>query len=110
MSGAVIVTGVVRQAEEKVARKTGEVFGTEVSVLTEVGPVLGETLKVMVWASRPGDSREQPEFAVGRKITWIVEVDVDGRYLRATFLRDIAAAGLALVAAIGRAPAAPAAA
>lgn len=83
MTSVVLATGTVRSVRALSAKQSGEVFAQEVSLLTNVGDVLGESLKVMlwdrdraVWSPKPGDD-----------VSVVVEIDA-GRYgLSATFLR-----------------------
>lgn len=87
MTALVVVTGIARSTRELSARASGEVFGTEVSLMTEAGTDLGETLKVLVFDR---DAVHVP--TGGAKVSWVVEVEA-GRYgLGATFRRLASAA------------------
>lgn len=87
MSSIVLCSGIVRNVKPLVFgakhERAGEVFGVEAGIMTAVGDVLGETLKVAAfdwgdeaWDPTPGDS-----------VSVIVEVD-SGRFgLQGTFKR-----------------------
>lgn len=83
MSATVIVHGTIRKTRTRTKRATGEVFGTEVSILTEVGDVLGETLPVLVFNARPGEVG--PQITPGHAVTWLVDVESSSFGLNATF-------------------------
>lgn len=83
MAAVVTASGTVRAIKPLVKRDTGEAFATEVSLLTNVADVLGETLKVMIWDRDRGAWTPTP----GETVSVVVEVDA-GRYgLGATFQR-----------------------
>lgn len=87
MSSVMLATGSVRAIRPlgfaRGHERHGEVWGTEVSVLTGIGDVLGETLKVTQFVADEADWT--PE--LGKDVALIVEVDT-GRYgLQATFKR-----------------------
>lgn len=92
MTAIVLTTGIVRGTRELTSRQSGEVFGTEVSIMTEVGTSLGETLKVVLFDRR---DNKPPRVLSGQKVTWVVEVDA-GRYgLGGTFVREASQADVA---------------
>lgn len=86
MTATMLAQGIVRGVEDRSSRKTGEVFGTEVSVMTEVGDTLGETLKVMVFNAREGDPKP-PAFERGQRVGLVVEVEAGTYGLSARFVR-----------------------
>lgn len=100
MGATLIVHGTIRQVTPKARRTDGEVVGQEVSVLTEVGTTLGETLRVMVWkALRPGEAA--PRLDLGRVVNWVVDVDADRFGLSGTYRREVADGDLRLLGVSG---------
>ncbi len=73
MSGIALIHGTVRQITPKVKRATGEVFGKEVSILTELGAELGETVRVLVF--NPRGAEVGPRLEVDRTVSWVCEID-----------------------------------
>jgi len=87
MTATLLAQGIVRATKELTSRKTGEVFGTEVSVMTQVGNTLGETLKVLVF-DREETTALLKSLKPNGTVCWVVEVEA-GRYgLGATFTRE----------------------
>lgn len=92
MTATLLAHGIIRQTTPKSKRDpitkidTGEVFGTEVAILTEVGEVMGETLRVLVFNTRPGET--PPKIVEGLVVNWIVELDANRFGLNATFKRE----------------------
>lgn len=90
MTAVVLTEGTIRAVRPLTSRKSGEVFAHEVSILTSIGDVLGETLKVVVFERE--FEVEGPRFEVGLLVSWVVEVD-SGRFgLQATYKREHRAA------------------
>ncbi len=87
MSAVATIHGVIRQTNLLRKKATGEVFGTEVAVLTDAHGVLGDTVMVTVWNPREGDA-PLPLFSEGSVIDWVVDFGVDRSYLRVTFRKD----------------------
>jgi len=85
MSAISLVHGTIRQIRDRAKRDSGEIFGREASVLTELGSVLGETLPVLLFAPREGE--RYPELREGLVVSWIVEIDANRYGLNATFRR-----------------------
>lgn len=88
MSSTVLASGIVRAVRPlyygSKHERAGQVFGSEVSLMTQVGDVLGETLKVTCF-DRDGEQQWNPE--PGESTSVIVEVD-SGRFgLSGTFKR-----------------------
>lgn len=100
MSATVLVHGITRQLSTKTKRATGEAFGTEVSVLTELGDVMGETLRVLVFNPRAGEY--SPTLAEGLTVNWIVEIDANQFGMNATFRREATPADLAELGVVAR--------
>lgn len=88
MSGIVRLTGPVRSTKPLFKRADGVQFGTEYGVLSECGGVLGETIKVVVFDARPGET-PTPTAQLAEPIDWIVEVDAGQYGLSATFKADV---------------------
>jgi hypothetical protein len=94
MSSIVLASGVVRASRPLFFgakhERAGEVFGLEVALMTQVGDVLGETLKVVVFEPRDGTPSWDPQ--PGENVSVIVEVD-SGRFgLSGTYKRHATAA------------------
>lgn len=96
MSATLLVHGTIRQIRDRNKRDSGELFGREASVLTEVGSVLGETLAVLVFTPREGE--RWPEMREGLSVTWVVDVDASRYGLGATFRRSATIEDLATFA------------
>lgn len=92
MSAVVTVHGVVRQFAPKRSRKTGEIFGTEVAILTDAAGVMGETLRVLVFTARDGEP--SPLITEGLTVTWAVEIENSSYGLNATFKADASSSAL----------------
>lgn len=83
MTAVVLATGTVRSSRPLSKRDSGEVFAQEVSLLTNVGDVLGETLKVMIWDRDRDAWSPKP----GEAVSVVVEIDAGRFGLSATFQR-----------------------
>lgn len=88
MTAIVLAPGIVRATRPLTKRGTSDVFGTEVSIMTEVGKEFGETLKVVVFDR---DGRPPVVVNQGARVAWIVEVDAGRFGLSGTF-RSVATA------------------
>lgn len=81
MSATLLVHGTIRTVKDRVA-KTGTPY-REVSILTEFGPILGETVTVLLFNPREGE--EAPLVADGLVVNWVIEVEARGGYLNGRF-------------------------
>lgn len=88
MSSIVLASGIVRAvrplAYGRSHERAGQVFGIEASIMTSIGDVLGETLKVAAF-DRDGQPTWNPE--PGESTSVIVEVEAGRFGLSGTFQR-----------------------
>lgn len=70
------ITGQVRGIREVTKKDTGEIMARNVSVLTEAGDHLGETVRVTVWDRDHG----RVAFEQGQTVDLIVEVGKSERF------------------------------
>lgn len=82
MSATALVHGTIRTIVGKTSKNNNPY--QEVSILTEFGSNLGETIRVLVF--EPRSREEAPLVAAGLVVNWVVEVDASqGGYLNARF-------------------------
>lgn len=83
MSAIVLVSGTIRTKKPLIKRNSSDVFAQAVSVLTEHGSHMGETLEVTVFDPREGEQTVQAN--VGDHVVWVIEVEASSFGLRGRY-------------------------
>jgi len=91
MSAIVRVTGQVRKIDPRTKKSSGEVFGREVTVSTEIGDFLGDSIAVMVFNPRGHEVDPIAGLQPRDEVDWIVEVESSNFGLRGRYKGEASA-------------------